>query len=104
ISQATYDSLRQIPLQLAYAHFENDGPAAYFLVAVKRETAAILEEIKQTTGKTYAIEGDGLQITTTLNLELQKMALAAFQSHLSSMQKQLNRQYASGNSLRQLNS
>ena len=45
------------------------------------------------TGKKWNIEEDGLIITTTLNLTLQKYALESFREHLSVMQKRLWNQY-----------
>ncbi len=71
------------------------GPADYFLVQVRAETNGILDSLSSVTGKTWDPEKDGLIITTTLNLPLQKYAIQAFRDHLSRMQKRLDEQYGS---------
>jgi penicillin-binding protein 1A len=92
------DSLKELPLKLDYANLRSSGPANYFLVEVKRKVAQILEEVKNKTGKEWNVKKDGLIIETTLDSKLQKLALASFKKHLSSMQKQLRKQYVSGKS------
>ncbi len=87
------DSLCRLPLRLNYNDIVSEGPADYFLVRVKSEARAILENISAATGRKWNIEEDGLTITTTLNLTLQKYALSAFREHLSVMQKRLWDQY-----------
>ena len=103
IKKTSLDSLQQIPIVLDYANLESEGPANYFLVHVKKEVNKILKEINKNKGTNYDIEKDGLTITTTLNLTLQKQALNAFKSHLSVMQNRLSQQYRSGNSREELN-
>jgi len=90
------DSLKQIPIKLNYANLESEGPANYFLVQVKTEVNKILNKINKEKGTGYQIEKDGLTITTTLNNSLQNQANRAFKSHLSVMQKRLNKQYQKG--------
>ena len=81
---------------LNYLNLESEGPADYFLYQVKNEVNSILEEVYTSTGKKWNVEEDGLIITTTLNLPLQKLANQSFHDHLSVMQKRLNNQYQSG--------
>ncbi len=99
----TLDSLQKLPLLLNYANFESEGPANYFLKQVKSEANIILEKHNTTKGTNYNIYKDGLIITTTLDLSLQRHALNAFKSHLSMMQSRLHKQYKSGNSNKTLN-
>ena len=94
------DSLRKLPLVLNYLNLESEGPADYFLYQVKNEVNQILQEVYTSTGKKWNVEEDGLVITTTLNLSLQKMANQAFHDHLSAMQKKLDRQFRTGSGKR----
>jgi len=88
------DSLCKLPLIQNFVDIESDGPADYFLINVKNEAEKILQDVKSLTGKDWNIEEDGLIITTTLNLTLQKYALESFREHLSVMQKRLWDQYS----------
>ncbi len=87
------DSLCKLPLIQNYIDIESDGPADYFLIRVKNEAEQMLKNAESLTGKKWNIEEDGLIISTTLNLTLQKYALDAFRQHLSTMQKRLWAQY-----------
>jgi membrane carboxypeptidase/penicillin-binding protein len=87
------DSLCNLPLIQNFKDIESDGPADYFLVRVKNEVEQKLKYVESLTGKKWNIEEDGLVITTTLNLTLQKFALESFREHLSVMQKRLWEQY-----------
>jgi len=87
------DSLCNLPLIQNFKDIESDGPADYFLVRVKNEAAQKLKYVESLTGKKWNIDEDGLVITTTLNLALQKCALESFREHLSLMQKKLWEQY-----------
>ncbi len=94
------DSLKKLPIRLNYVNLESEGPADYFLYQVKNEADHILQEVFTTTGKKWNIEEDGLVITTTLNLSLQKMVNQSFHDHLSIMQKRLDDQYRTGSGKR----
>jgi penicillin-binding protein 1A len=87
------DSLSKLPIELNYLNLESEGPADYFVYQVKNEVIKILQEVYTSTGKKWNIEEDGLVITTTLSLPLQKLALQSFHDHLSVMQKKLDNQY-----------
>lgn len=93
LEPAAADSLMELPLKQNYINYETNGPADYFLYQVKSEAKAILQEVEARTGKKWNIEEDGLEITTTLNLELQNYANKAFKEHLGTMQQRLNKQY-----------
>jgi penicillin-binding protein 1A len=90
---AEADSLSKLPLILNFNYTEYDGPADYFLIHVKNEAEKILQDFQSVRGEKLNIEEDGLTITTTLNLPLQKYALESFREHLSVMQKKLWEQY-----------
>ncbi|MCB0502925.1 MAG: transglycosylase domain-containing protein [Bacteroidetes bacterium] len=95
IDKAVADSLMRLTLDLDYLNLDAQGPANYYLVQVKREARYIFEQIEKETGKVYDLKRDGLIVTTSLDLQLQKYALAAYHEHLSVMQKRLRKQYAS---------
>ncbi len=97
------DSLQQLPLKLDYANLESEGPANYFLTQVKDEVNKILKSYNAAKNTNYTIKKDGLTITTTLNLTLQKQALNAYKNHLSVMQNRLRKQYRKGNHRKTLN-
>jgi penicillin-binding protein 1A len=96
------DSVQNLPLNLDYANLESIGIANYFLVHVKKRAQGYITEYNKKNGSKYDLEKDGLIIRTTLNGELQNDALQAFKSHLSKMQKLLDKQYRSGNSRKHL--
>jgi penicillin-binding protein 1A len=87
------DSLCNLPLIQNIKDIESDGLVDYFLVRVKNESEQKLKYVESLTGKKWNIEEDGLVITTTLNLTLQKFAMESFHEHLSVMQKRLWEQY-----------
>jgi penicillin-binding protein 1A len=89
------DSLSKLPLVLHYTKTTASGPADYFLVQVRQEAEGILDSISRITVRNWDLERDGLRITTTLNISLQRYALQAFHDHLSRMQKKLAEQYQS---------
>ncbi|MCE5345271.1 MAG: transglycosylase domain-containing protein [Bacteroidales bacterium] len=95
ISTAKADSLCKLPMVLKYSKYNEEGMVDYFLVQVRNETEQILDDIHSATGETLDPEKDGLVITTTLNLQLQKYAVRSFREHLSVMQKRLKEQYQS---------
>jgi penicillin-binding protein 1A len=93
LEETATDSLMKLPLKQNYINYETSGPADYFLYQVKSEARGILQEVEARTGKKWNIEEDGLEITTTLNLELQNYANKAFKEHLGVMQQRLDKQY-----------
>ena len=96
------DSLQELPVELDYANLESVGPANYFLVHVKKRAEKYIDEYNKKNATQWNLEKDGLIIRTTLNATLQNDALNSFQTHLSKMQKRLDKQYNSGESKKQL--
>lgn len=90
ISPSQSDSLKLLPLNLKYANYLKDSPAAYFVNQVRKRVASILEDLPDENGTTYDIEKDGLRIYTTLDISLQKFAVQAARQHLEKMQKLLD--------------
>ncbi len=93
LSSALADSLSGLPLRIDYNRSATVASADYFMVQVRNETEDIMEEIKAETGKEWDPESDGLVISTTMNLSLQKYAAASFRDHMPKMQDRLNEQY-----------
>jgi penicillin-binding protein 1A len=86
------DSLQKLPLSLDYENFGINQPAGYFVHQVKSKVLDLLNEIRMNTDKAYDLEKDGLKIYTTLNLQIQEMADGAIRSHLTVMQKLLDKE------------
>jgi penicillin-binding protein 1A len=84
------DSLRKLPVKLAYENLSLEAPAGYFVYQVKQKTLELLAAIKAKTGKEYNLEKDGLKIYTTLNMQVQEMAIEAVKKQLSVMQQLLD--------------
>ncbi len=95
INSSKADSLSELPMVIDYRRSGPGGEADYFLVQVKSELKNILQDINSTMGKKWEPDKDGLIITTTLNLSLQKCVNQSFRYHLPGMQKKLNDQYMS---------
>lgn len=87
LSQETCDSLRNLPLNLQYSNFDIHSPAGYFVHKVNLMAEDILRANEEKTGKHYDLKKDGLRIITTLDIDLQMIALKAASSHLAQMQK-----------------
>jgi penicillin-binding protein 1A len=97
------DSLYKLPLAQNYKDIEAEGPADYFLMRVRSEAEQKLNDVEALTGKKWNIEEDGLTITTTMNLTLQRYVIESFREHLSVMQKRLWDQYKTSSGKRALN-
>lgn len=91
ISAAKADSLKKLPLK---PNYEKSGtlPAGYFVQQVKLKTKHLLDSINYETGQEYDLEKDGLRIYTTLNMEIQELAVNASRNHLKTMQKLLDKE------------
>lgn len=103
LTEAQADSLCNTQLITNYTNYDSGGPADYFLVQVRNEAKTIINDINSVSEKQWDLGKDGLIISTTLNLSLQKYALDAYRAHLPGMQKKLRDQYSSSSGKRQLN-
>ena len=96
LSPEAYEVAVNRPLELEYQYFSNNsGLAPYFRSQVKKDVAAILDTLKTPDGKAYNIYRDGLQIHTTLDYKMQKLAEEAVSEHMAGLQKQFERAYGS---------
>jgi len=98
ISKVTFDSLKQIPIQLNYNIETNyDGQALYFREAV---ADALKDWCKENGVDLYA---DGLKIYTTLDSRMQKYAEAAVDKHMRVVQRNFNNHWGTQNPWRDRN-
>jgi len=88
------DSLQKLPMVLSYENMRLVPPAGYFVYQVKKKATGFLESVKARTGNEYNLEKDGLKIYTTLDMSLQKLVTEAVGTHLSVMQKKLDKELA----------
>ncbi|MGB7784982.1 MAG: transglycosylase domain-containing protein [Salinimicrobium sp.] len=94
LSPEAYVVATNRPMELEYQYFSNNsGIAPYFRSQVKKDVAAILDTLKTADGKTYNIYRDGLQIYTTLDYKMQKLAEEAVAEHMAALQKQFESAY-----------
>ncbi|MDP4844296.1 MAG: penicillin-binding protein [Salibacteraceae bacterium] len=98
IDQTEYDALLLKPLIIDYANKETIGIADYFLNQVKAEANFILKKHNRFHIGELNLETDGLVIETTLDRQLQQLAINGMEKHLKQMQKLLTKQYKSGKS------
>ena len=91
ISQAIYDSVREMPLSLNYTRVDHkSGLAPYFRETLRMDVSKILREkdelgnylIVDQEGNPYDIYADGLKIYSTLDSRMQAYAEWAVQEHL----------------------
>lgn len=95
LTPAETDSLRKLPLNLAYTGGDAFDLYGYFNQHVEQEALAILREAEQRTGHRYDLEKDGLRISTTLDAGLQRIAADAAHDQLTAMQPKLDRELRS---------
>jgi len=89
ISQAEYDTLRQLPLGLNFSRQTHiDGIAPYFRMELAKDIKNILErkEFRKSDGSMYDIYRDGLRIYTTLDPAMQRLAEEVMAQHMAKVQ------------------
>lgn len=100
ISQQERDWLEELPIDLNYQRIStSDGYAPHFREQLRKDLQQILQEIPGPAGRAYNLYTDGLAITTTLDLSLQKVAEQALSEQVQELQKRLDRSIAPGDSL-----
>jgi len=97
LTNVASDSLRKLPLRLNYENMNAEAPAGYFVYQVKKKTKKILEDIKRKSGVEYDLTKDGLKIYTTLNMQIQQIAIQGIRKHLYGMQKLLDNELQNRN-------
>ncbi|MEZ5042707.1 MAG: transglycosylase domain-containing protein [Saprospiraceae bacterium] len=93
ISEATYDSLRVLPLGLNFSRQTHiDGLAPYFRMEVSKDVKTILEraDIRKPDGSKYDLYRDGLRIHTTIDSAMQRIAEEEMIKNMSKVQKSFN--------------
>ncbi|GLB49507.1 transglycosylase domain-containing protein [Neptunitalea lumnitzerae] len=94
LSKETADTTTVKDIELSYRSFQYDeGTAPYFRERVRQEALKLLKDIKKPDGSSYDMYKDGLKIYTTLDLEMQEIAEASMQKHMSSIQNQYEKAY-----------
>jgi penicillin-binding protein 1A len=93
LKPTTADSLVKLVLLTDYRNPESENMTGYFLAQVRKDAGRILSKINPSGRRKWDIEKDGLVITTTLNLNLQKYAALSFREHLPVMQERLAAEY-----------
>jgi penicillin-binding protein 1A len=86
------DSLKKLPLILAYANISISSPAGYFVYQVRKKALELLEDLRVSSGKEYSLNKDGLRVYTTLDMKIQRMADSAVKIHMKNMQKLLDKE------------
>lgn len=87
-------AVKEDPIELDYQFFNhNTGTAAYFRSQLQKDAKSILDTLKKDNGETYNLYHDGLQIHTTIDYKMQKMAEDAMAEHMSGLQEQFERSY-----------
>lgn len=92
LSAQAVDSLQALPLALHYRGRDALDLYGYFADRVAREARTLLADLAKRTGNTYDIEKDGLRIHTTLDPALQYLAQEALFTHLTAMQRTLDKE------------
>ncbi|WP_424493489.1 transglycosylase domain-containing protein [Salinimicrobium sp. GXAS 041] len=94
LSPEEYDQLKEEPIELNYQYFNNNsGTAAYFRSQLQKDVKSILDTLKTENGEKYDLYQDGLQIYTTIDYKMQKLAEEAMTEHMSVLQEQFERSY-----------
>lgn len=89
LSQEKYDEFRQLPLGLeASSQTHVDGLAPYFRMVLAEDIKEILNrpEYRKSDGTSYDIYRDGLNIYTTINPTVQRLAEEAMAKHMRKLQ------------------
>lgn len=88
LSQAKYDRLQKLPLEVEY-HKEghDEGSATYFREHLRLEVEEILQDYTKPDGSPYNLYTDGLKIYTTINSRMQRYAEEAVTEHMVKLQQ-----------------
>jgi len=93
LSNEQYNNLIKKKLVIKYNSREKYNVVGYFAEQVKSKAKEIIKDLKKKDGSRYNLKTDGLQIKTTLNYSLQKIALNSVISHLKYQQKQFDKEW-----------
>lgn len=93
ITEAQLNELKAKETPLNYHKIDyHYGLAPYFRQIVEQQVKTVLKDMKKPDGTPYDIYKDGLKITSTIDIRMQRYAEEAMQEHLTSLQKQFMEQ------------
>lgn len=82
------------PLKISYRPYTHDeGAAPYFRARLQKQLTEWLQAYNATNGTNYDLFTSGLEIETTLDLDMQVMAEEAMQEHMSALQAAFEKSY-----------
>jgi penicillin-binding protein 1A len=88
LTRTEYDSLKTLPLNLAFDRRTHlTGPAPYFRMELREQLKEILRDKVKPDGTPYNIYSDGLKIYTTIDLRMQKHLEEAATAHMTALQE-----------------
>ncbi len=94
IDSITYDSLKQIPLNLSYQrNTDSEGIALYFRNHIRPILLDWCEKHKKENGEPYNLYTDGLKIYTTIDFGMQQYAEEAMKIHMARLQENFDKQF-----------
>lgn len=96
LSPEKFSAAKNTPLALDYQFFDhNSGVAPYFRSQLKKDLENLLDSINKKRGTSYNIYRDGLQVHTTLDYDMQRIAEEAVSAHMSDLQEKFEQAYGS---------
>lgn len=91
LSPEAYDSLRVLPLKLAYNKItHHEGPAPYFRDYIRQHLEEWCRSHTKSDGESYDLYTDGLKIYTTIDSRLQAYAEEAVRRQMTVIQKKFD--------------
>ena len=89
LTDVALDSLKEIPLETRYTpQSHREGIATYFRAYLQDFMRAWVRQNPKPDGTNYNIYRDGLQIYTTIDARMQRMAEAAMVNHMKNLQEE----------------
>lgn len=94
IDSLTFDSLKQLPLNLSYQrNTDSEGIALYFRNHIRPILLEWCANHKKENGEPYNLYTDGLKIHTTLDFGMQQYAEEALKVHMMRLQETFDKQF-----------
>lgn len=95
ISPEELEIAKAKPLTLEYQFFNlSQGHAPYFREQLRKDLKNLLDTLKNENGKPYNLYRDGLEIHTTIDYKMQRLAEEAMAEHMSEIQSQFEKSHA----------
>lgn len=94
ITNAVRIEISDEPLVVDYIRFNHsEGSAAYFREKIRQDVKVLLDSLSKANNETYNLYKDGLEIHTTLDVDMQRYAEHAMQKHMKVLQHQFEKSY-----------